>query len=162
MRRRAASVVRAYSPNRLGHVSDTLAYFDWLMRSGRRKIENPAGFLLSLIQDELPVSHVAPPQESASAGDVAAEIERRSRDELDYTAFVDAAVNRAVERMGDLALEERIQEKIAEFHASDRADVYRRWSPEMLRSHAILFVRKRIAGELDIPEFDDWLGGRGR
>jgi plasmid replication initiation protein len=161
-RRRAASIVRAYSPNRLGHVTDTIAYFDWLVQHNRRKFDNPAGFLISLIHEELPVSHVAPPQTEASANDAAAEIERRSRDELDYTAFVDAAVNRAVDRMGALALEERVQEKVAELRTSDRADLYRRWSAEMVRSHALLFVRKRIAGELDLPEFEEWLRSRSR
>lgn len=162
MRRRASSIVRAYSPNRLGQISDTVAYFDWLVGNGRKRLENPAGFLVSLIQDELPVSHVAPPQESASANDVAAEIERRSREELDYTAYVDAAVNRAIAQMGELAVEARIQEKLGEFVAGERADIYRRWSPDMLRSHALLFVRKQIAGELDLPEFDGWVRGRGR
>lgn len=161
-RRRAASIARAYAPNRLGQVQDTIAYFDWLLKTGRKRIENPAGFLIALINDDLPVSFVAPPQQTESAVDAAAEIERRSRDELDYTAFVDAAVNRAIQQMGELALEARVQEKIEEFKRSDRSQVYRSWSAEMLRSHAILFVRKQIAGDLDLPEFDAWLQRRGR
>jgi hypothetical protein len=155
-RRRAATLVHDHSPDRLGHVSDTVAYFDWLVSNGKRKPENPAGFLISLIQDDLPVSHVAPPQREASAADAAADVERRSRDELEYTALVDAAVNRAVGRMGELAFAARVEEKIAEFSTSDRAEIYRRWSPEMLRNHATLFVRKEIAGELDLPEFERW------
>jgi hypothetical protein len=108
------------------------------------------------------VSFVAPPQESASAADAAAEIERRSRDELDYTAFVDAAVNRAVRQMGELQFEGRVQEKMAEFRASDRSHVYRTWSAEMLRSHAILFVRKQVAAELSLPDFESWADNRSR
>ena len=161
-RRRAASIVRANSPNRLGQVSDTIAYFDWLMQNGRKRVDNPAGFLIALINDELPVSFVAPPQAAATAADAAAEIERRSRDELDYTAFVDAAVNRSVAQMGELQFENRVQEKIAEFKASERSTVYRTWSGEMLRSHAILFVRKQIASELVLPDFDDWVERRAR
>jgi hypothetical protein len=161
-RRRAASIVRQHSPNRLGQVQDTIAYFDWLLTNGRRRVENPAGFLITLIGDELPVSFVTPPQQAAMAADAAAEIERRSRNELDYTAFVDAAVNRAVRDMGELAFETKVQEKVEAFRHSERAQVYRTWSAEMLRSHAILFVRKQIAGELDLPEFDDWIGRRSR
>jgi plasmid replication initiation protein len=161
-RRRAASIARAHAPNRLGQVQDTIAYFDWLITNGKRRVDNPAGFLITLISDELPVSHVAPPQQEASADAAAAEIERRSREELDYTAFVDAAVNRAVRDMGDLALEARVQEKIEEFRRSDRAHIFRTWSPDMLRSHALLFVRKQVAGELDLPEFEAWLGRRSR
>src|SRR4029079_11727121 len=82
-RRRAASIVRANAPNRLGQVSDTIAYFDWLMKHGRKRVENPAGFLISLIGEELPVSFVSPPQENASAADAAAEIQRRSPAQLD-------------------------------------------------------------------------------
>lgn len=160
--RRAASIVRANAPNRLGQVSDTIAYFDWLMQNGKKRVENPAGFLITLIGDDLPVSFVSPPQESSSAADAAAEIERRSREELDYTAFVDASVNRAVAEMGDLQFEGRIVAKTAEFKASDRAAVYRTWSPEMLRSHAKLFVRKEIATELDLPDLEAWAGRRGR
>jgi plasmid replication initiation protein len=161
-RRRAASIVRANAPNRLGQVSDTIAYFDWLMSNGRKRVENPAGFLIALINDELPVSFVAPPAATATAADAAAEIERRSRDELDYTAFVDASVNRAVREMGDLQFEGRVQEKAAEFKASDRAHIYRTWTPEMLRSHAILFVRKQIASEIDLPSFEAWAKQRSR
>lgn len=161
-RRRAASIVRQHAPNRLGQVQDTIAYFDWLLTNGRRRVENPAGFLITLIGDELPVSFVTPPQQAAMAADAAAEIERRSRNELDYSAFVDASVNRAVRDMGDLAFETRVQEKVEEFRHSERAQTYRTWSAEMLRSHAILFVRKKIAGDLDLPEFDDWLGRRSR
>ena len=159
-RRRAASIVRAHSPNRLGQVTDTISYFDWLLKHGKRRVENPAGFLISLINDELPVSHVSPPQEAKTANDVTDEIERRSREELDYTVFVDTEVNRAVSRMGDLALEARVLEKIAEFKASERAEVYQRWSEDMLRSHAVLFVRKAIAVELQLPEFEAWLEQR--
>jgi plasmid replication initiation protein len=161
-RRRSASIVRANAPHRLGQVSDTIAYFDWLMHNGRKRVENPAGFLIALINDELPVSFVAPPQTSATAADAAAEIERRSRDELDYTAFVDAAVNRAVGQMGDLQFEARVQEKMADFKAGDRAHIYRTWSPEMLKSHAVLFVRKQIASELALPGFETWVEQRGR
>lgn len=161
-RRRAGSIVRANSPNRLGQVSDTIAYFDWLIHNGRKRVDNPAGFLISLIGDDLPVSFVAPPQETASAADAAAEIERRSRDELDYTAFVDAAVNRAVKQMGDLQFEGRVQEKIGEFKSSDRASIYRTWSAEMLRSHAVLFVRKQIGSELALPDFERWVVNRSR
>jgi hypothetical protein len=161
-RRRAASIVRANAPNRLGQVSDTVAYFDWLMTHGRKKVDNPAGFLITLIGDELPVSFVAPPQEAETAADAAAEIERRSREELDYTAFVDAAVNRAVRQMGDLQFEARVQEKIEEFKASDRAQHFRTSSAEMLRSHAIHFVRKSIARELVLPDFEVWTGRRAR
>jgi hypothetical protein len=32
----------------------------------------------------------------------------------------------------------------------------------MLRSHAILFVRKQIASELDLPSFETWADGRSR
>jgi plasmid replication initiation protein len=162
MRRRAASIVRANAPNRLGQVADTIAYFDWLMQNGRKRVDNPAGFLVALINDELPVSFVAPPQESASAADAAAEIERRSREELDYTAFVDAEVNRAVAEMGELQFEARVAEKSAEFKAGDRAHIYRTWSPEMLRSHAILFVRKEIASELELPDLEVWAERRSR
>jgi len=154
--RRAASIVRAHSPDRLGQVADTIAYFDWLLKHGKRRVENPAGFLISLIRDELPVSHVAPPQEATTATDATDEIERRSRDELDYTVFIDAEVNREVSRMGELALETRVQEKITEFLDSERAEVYRRWSDDMLRSHALLFVRKEIAMQLGLPEFAAW------
>jgi hypothetical protein len=143
-------------------VADTIVYFDWLMHNGRKRVENPAGFLIALIQDDLPVSFVSPPHEAESAADAAAEIERRSRAELDYAAFVDAAVNRAVKQMGDLQFEGRVQEKISEFKTSDRANIYRTWSPEMLRSHAILFVRKQIAVELALPGFEAWVEQRGR
>ncbi len=161
-RRRAASIVRAHSPNRLGQVSDTIAYFDWLLKHGRKRVDNPAGFLVALINDELPVSFVAPPQATISANEAANEIERRGRDELDYSAYVDAAVNHAVQRMGDLAFETRISEKIEEFRSSERAATYRTWSPDMLRSHAMLFVRKQIAGEISVPDFAEWLETRGR
>jgi len=161
LRRRAASIVRAHSPNRLGQVKDTIVYFDWLVAHGKKRIENPAGLLVSLIQDDLPVSHVAPMCGFLSSREAAAEIERRSQAELDYTAYLDAAVNQAIRKMGDLTFEQRVQEKIAQFNASDRADVYRRWSPEMLRSHAILFVHKDIARELSLPDFDVWFERRG-
>jgi plasmid replication initiation protein len=155
-RRKARALIQAHSPDRIGHIGDTIAYFDWLLANNRRHPDNPAGFLVSLIQDDLPVSHVAPPQAGTTAEDVTADVERRSRDELDYTAFVDAAVNRAIARMGDLAFAGRVEEKIAEFSNSERAEIYRRWSPEMLRSHAILFSRKEIASELDLPDLEKW------
>lgn len=159
-RKRAAAIVRDYAPDRLGHISDTISYFDWLISNGKKRPENPAGFLVSLIGDELPVGHATAPEVQTPTDDLAAAIERHSRDELDYTALVDAAVNRAIKSMGDLAFATRVEEKVGEFAASDRAETYRRWSPEMLRSHAALFVRKEIAGELELPEFDEWRNQR--
>jgi hypothetical protein len=156
-RRRAAALVRACSPNRLGHISDTITYFDWLLKHGKRRPDNPAGFLITLIQDDLPVTYVAPPQQTQSAADVAADIERRSRAELAYSAFVDESVNRAIRDMGELAFEGRVQEKMRAFMAGDNAEIFRKWSAEMLRNHAILFVRKEIATEARIPDFETWL-----
>lgn len=160
-KRRAGSIVRAYSPNRLGHILDTIEYFDSLMQTGRRQFENPAGFLISLINDELPIKTSSNTVEVESIqDDFAAEIERRSRDELGYASFVDLSVDKAIRKMGDLALETRIQEKITTLMKGDRADVYRRWNTEMIRNHALLFVRKDIAGDLRLPQFDEWIETR--
>jgi hypothetical protein len=71
-------------------------------------------------------------------------------------AYVDASVNREIERMGDLTVESRVQDKMAQFRAGEKAEVYNRWSAEMLKNHAILFVRKDISREIGLKDFDTW------
>jgi hypothetical protein len=162
-RRRAAALVRPYAPDRYGQVSDTISYFDWLIANGRKKPDNPAGFLVTLIQDELPfgASTAAERRPGGPSSQVSeSDIERHSREELAYTKFVETAVNKAIQQMGQLALAARVEEKVAEFASSNRADTYKRWSADLLRNHAELFVRKDIAADLGLPDFEAWRAER--
>jgi hypothetical protein len=152
--------VRRYAPDRFGQLSDTISYFDWLITNGKKKPENPAGFLIALVQDELPVGARKAPEQSDKPRVNVEDLERHSRDELDYTSFVEAAVNGAIRQMGQLALTTRIEEKVAEFATSEHAATYKRWTSEMLRRHAELFVRKDIARDLALPDFEQWRARR--
>ena len=142
-------------------ICDTVEYLESLMKSGKRNaIENPAGFIIYSLENELPVPADFITTRRREQMKQASERERAEQEaaralQLSYMRWADAQHEQLVkERYAGDALEIKISEVIRENRKSD--DYFRRIPSSQHRSLAMQLVLKEVRGAVALPSFDEW------
>jgi hypothetical protein len=155
---KCANLVARFGPDR---VCDTVEYLESQMASGtRRGVENPAGFIIYSLENEVPVPQAFISSRRREELEEAAERDRAKRAsdqtlELAYTRWKDARHKEALdERYSGKDLEQKISEVISESRKSE--DYFQRMPPSQHRSLAIQLILKEIRETNALPSFEQW------
>jgi hypothetical protein len=136
---------------RLDKIQLTIQYFDSLMATGKNRIKNPGGFLVSLINE-------------GNVEAAAAKVEAEKSDsrvqpllmEMAYMEYVEKEVDRSIASLPAGSWEALIKAKKEQFLSSDKASTYHQWSDGVFHEYAVVFCRKDIAANLNLPDFQAW------
>ena len=140
-------------------VLDQLEWGDHVVRDGRSKIENPGGFYLSLVRD-----NITPPESFETSSrrrlrEQAAEAHDKAKAEqarlkLAYEGYLKAEVEAHIIAMAPAAYEQHLAEKFEELEIQH--SVFRLWPPEQRREIAKTAVRKDLERDLPLLSFGDF------
>lgn len=136
---------------RLDKVELIIKYFDSLTASGKGRIKNPGGFLVSLLKEE-DVKAVAQNVEAEKLDSTG----RTLLQEIAYMEYVEREVDCHITSLPAGEFERLVRAKKEEFLKSNKASTYRRWSNQVFDEYAVTFCRKDIAAKLTLPDFQTW------
>jgi hypothetical protein len=159
---KAAVLVRQYDPK---EILDQVEYAEFLIsRDKRRKIDNPAGFIIYAIENRVPVptsfvtsrrfrehEEIRESQQDAEA--------RRSSLQMEYDLWRDQAIDKELAtRFPEAQLKRRVEEIVAQRVKRDsRFALMTLGQQENL---ALQFLRTDLREELVLPTFDQWYGDK--
>jgi len=159
--KQAAKLVSSASPVDLLRMAETIAYFDFLVKRNRGRIENPPGFLVSLIRDGIAMPrHSKITEEIGQFGAGMPTVDRLGQLEADYINFLDGAIDEVIANIGEEDFNGRVRQKQEELLASEHSGTFKKWPQELFDQHASLLVRNQIAAEVGLPDFETWLASQ--
>ncbi|RMG49825.1 MAG: hypothetical protein D6723_13240 [Acidobacteria bacterium] len=135
----------------LERVERAIRYFDAVAARGMPGIKNPGGFIVSLVreglgqEDNLPLEAQSP---DPPVHDLV--------DQMAYNEYIERQVDQYIATLPEGAFAALVDAKKQEFLSSERAEIYRKWQPEVFDEYATVFCRKDIAASLRLPDFDTW------
>jgi len=136
---------------RLDKVETMIQYFDSLMATGKNRIKNPGGFLVSLIKE----GNIEAAADKVEAEKTDSRIQPLLQ-EMAYMDYVEKEVDRHIASLPGGSWEALIKAKKAQFLNSDKASTYRQWADEVFNEYAVTFCRKDITARLNLPDFQAW------
>ncbi|MBX7222800.1 MAG: replication initiator protein A [Blastocatellia bacterium] len=159
---------------RLDFIENTIAYFDKHYRN--RKLNNPGGFLYTLIVNGPPVRDKETPTEEAPARKTAAKkrlpevpalFETASTGrlglqdlELGYIDYLEQTGDYLLGKLKKTELKDLIEQERATLLASDKRRIYERWSTEVLTEHLRRLVGRNLASQ-QAMSFAEWCAKQG-
>lgn len=157
---KALALVREFP---VENIYDLVEYAKHLMeRDKRQKIDNPAGFIIYLIENKVtvPTGFVTTRHVQDARHDEAAET-KRVQLEHQYHEFVEEQVDEAVKRAypGE-AWPRKIKETVQHKRKTDRQ--FEQLGPMAQESTAEVLIRAEIREELDLPGLADWVQTKGQ
>jgi hypothetical protein len=155
---KAASLTRLCDPE---VVLDQIEYAEHLLsRDRRQKIDNPAGFLIYIIENRIPVptgfvtSRARKRLELIAAqGD--REQARRLELDLEYNTWVEAQVDEHLHtRYPGESLQRKIKDIVAQRVRSQKR--YSAMSPDQQHDIALLLLKRDLRDEAVLPTLEEW------
>ena len=142
-------------------VCETVEYLASCVIEGRRKaVENPAGLIIYSLENALPVPASFVSSRKRKAAEEASR-KKRSRDQvllqeqMAYSEWLDRQQDRAVQdNFSDAELEAKLAEVAHTLASADER--VRRMSEKARRDVAYRMLRKEVAGQVELPTFDEW------
>ena len=159
---KARALVVQYDPEL---ILDQLEYAESQMFTGpgrKRKIENPAGFAVYLIENCLPIPASFVTSRKRKEFELEREIEAQQRAqeyklEIKYSEWRDSRVAAELEaRYPSSQLEEKLQEIITQRMRTDEHFKRNRTDKKNLAHLALSHLRKDILQELMLPSLEEW------
>jgi Replication initiator protein A len=154
---KAIGLVRKHRPERL---LKQVEFAEFLMaRDKRKKFENPAGFIIYVIENDLPVPTefvTTRPEHDRTkstirAGDRNSFAVLRDR----YDTFVQEEIDRALQQQFPGSnLEKKVQETVKQRRRSD--EIFRSMRPAQQIALAQQLVRHEMEDTLTLPSFEEW------
>jgi hypothetical protein len=160
---RAANLAKEHAPE---YILDAIGYAQHLLvRDRRGKIENPAGFLVYLIENRVGVpaefSGIRHQSASAAALTGATVEDPRIRLEKEYAEFIDQEIETELnKRFPGSGLADHLKRVIVERKRHD--EQFARMTANHQRDLASHFLRQEVKDALPIPTFEEWVSAQGQ
>lgn len=155
---KAQYLIRNYNPDT---IVDQIEYAEFIMaRDKRSKIQNPAGFIIYTIENDVPVptdfvtSRSHREQQERSAEESKVRLQRLTL-EMEYEDFVYAEVDRVIEEQfpGE-ALVRKVKDMTTERRRSDER--FELLSPAQQSAMVKQLLRHDMRDKLEVLSFEDW------
>ena len=145
-------------------LTEQIEYADYVLANDRRrKLDNPAGFLIYAIEAQLPI----PASFSTSRADreaqkqLLADPARGSvaiEAELEYQKFIDAEVEAELQkRYPGLEIDAQLTQIVKKLRSDDR---FQNVSPDQRKTTAAQLLRNELKATLPLPSFEAWWNSR--
>lgn len=141
-------------------VLDQLEYADFVISRGRRKkIENPAGFIIYIIENDIPVptDFVTARQNKGAKTTFAGTAQNATvmDAESQYDAYIQQQVDRAMnEQFPGEMLNKQVKETVKQRRRTD--EIFATMTPSQQAMLAQQIIRQEVQQGLPLPSFDGW------
>ncbi len=155
---KADALVRKHAPEK---IEGMVAYATHVFSQNRRRIGNPAGFIVYLVENETAVPTGFDGRREAEEADarVSAAAADRLAEEENYRRFVEEQVDRAVGgQFPAPALKARLRSIVEERRSSD--ETFASFHPFVQENLAEQLLRNEIRERLPLPGFGEWRESR--
>jgi hypothetical protein len=155
---KAKSLVQEYDPDLvMDQIEHALSQMDESSSGSKRKINNPAGFIIYTIENSLPVPATFLTSRKKRQLEIEQDKEREAlRAGTQYAEWKDGLINAEISaRFPGDDLKHKLREIISDRKRTD--EHFRVLPVNVLEKLALNILKKEMEGELSLPDFDSWI-----